>query len=393
MMFRCPWSVTSACLLGTHKSVITTLGRSQKRPLGGVVSNGLHSQWLHMVSRERGRPQRKPDPHRLTGEARHGSFCCHGNTDIRVNPADVTKQAAGPLTPPKPISSDRFGESTPCIRLPLGQQAEKHGHSARTCKSEQSAGVKNQNYRSPCGVTGKFNGSYMLTRRLWTPCPAGQSHYGLLTARARGVHRRAAQPATLDECLSAQNEARCRGQLRANAALYETVPAKGCAAVLVGLCTVGGEPSLLFTLRSSKLRGRHKGDVSFAGGKRDSSDRNVVDTALREAYEELGVAVTEDEVWGLLKPLRDRSGMLIAPVLANLGPLESLTLRPNPTEVEEIFTLTVAHLCNPQNRGYTHFRTGDHYSYTLPVFHNAKYRIWGLTAIALDQTLKVIMPV
>ncbi|KAI4901372.1 hypothetical protein NFI96_014156 [Prochilodus magdalenae] len=133
--------------------------------------------------------------------------------------------------------------------------------------------------------------------------------------------------------------------------------------------------------------------ICFAGGKRDPSDRNVVDTALREAREELGIAVTENKVWGVLKPLRDASGMMIAPVLANLGPLEALTFRPNPTEVEEIFTLTVAHVCDPQNRGYTHFRTGDRYGYTLPVFHNAKYRIWGLTAVALDHTLKLVMPI
>lgn len=61
-------------------------------------------------------------------------------------------------------------------------------------------------------------------------------------------------------------------------------------------------------------------------------------------------------------------------------------------KVEEVFTLTVAHVCNLQNRGYTHFRIGNRYGYTLPVFHNNKYRVWGLTAIALDSTLKLIMP-
>ncbi|KAM7399673.1 hypothetical protein PAMP_018921 [Pampus punctatissimus] len=209
---------------------------------------------------------------------------------------------------------------------------------------------------------------------------------------------------TWRECLSLKNENRCRLSLGPNLKLCEVEKErKGAsqsqrkdqgkwASVLVSLCSVEGEPAFLFTLRSSTLKGRHKGDVSFAGGKSDPSDRDVVATALREAWEELGVNVATDQVWGVLKPLRDMSGMMVAPVLANLGPLEDLSFKPNPGEVEEIFTLSLSHLCNPHNRGYTHFRTGDKYGYTLPVFRNGKHRVWGLTAVALDQTLKLIVP-
>ncbi|KAM9318490.1 mitochondrial coenzyme A diphosphatase NUDT8 isoform 2-T2 [Pholidichthys leucotaenia] len=198
--------------------------------------------------------------------------------------------------------------------------------------------------------------------------------YSLYSCQTIATHQAAPYVAdTLRDCLSPDNENRCRQSLGPNLKLYETQKVKKLgiqsqkrwASVLVSLCSVQGEPAFLFTLRSSTLKGRHKGDVSFAGGKSDPSDRDVVSTALREAREELGINVGAKCVWGVLKPLREF--------------------------VEEIFTLSLSHLCNPLNQGYTHFRTGDKYGYTLPVFRNGKHRVWGLTAMALDHTLKLIV--
>lgn len=85
-------------------------------------------------------------------------------------------------------------------------------------------------------------------------------------------------------------------------------------------------------------------------------------------------------------------GMLVVPVVANLGPLEDLTLSPNPDEVAEVFTLPLEHLLREENQGYTHFRTAGRYGYTLPVFLNGPHRIWGLTAIITELTLELLAP-
>ncbi|XP_065450536.1 mitochondrial coenzyme A diphosphatase NUDT8 isoform X2 [Chrysemys picta bellii] len=164
--------------------------------------------------------------------------------------------------------------------------------------------------------------------------------------------------------LSQENEQRCRGLLETSTRRYRQEAV--AAAVLVTLCSVSGYPALLYTLRSSTLTGHHKGDVSFPGGKCDSSDQDVIATALRETQEELGLHLGAESVWGVMKPL--------------------------PTGVEDVFTIPLSHLLQAQNHGYTHFCQQGRYSYTLPVFLNGRYRVWGLTAIITDLTLELLAP-
>ncbi|XP_044278670.1 nucleoside diphosphate-linked moiety X motif 8 isoform X2 [Varanus komodoensis] len=190
--------------------------------------------------------------------------------------------------------------------------------------------------------------------------------------------------------LSWENEQRCRGLLKASTNRYRQEEVS--AAVLVSLCSVAGDPAFLYTLRSHTLTGVHKGDVSFPGGKRDDSDQDVIATALRETSEELGLQLREDCVWGVMKPIPDRTKKLVAPVIANLGPLEHLILKPNPQEVEAVFTLSVPHLLQEENQGYTHFCHKGVYSYTLPIFLHGPHRVWGLTAILTELTLELLAP-
>ncbi|CAH1239443.1 NUDT8 [Branchiostoma lanceolatum] len=160
------------------------------------------------------------------------------------------------------------------------------------------------------------------------------------------------------------------------------------AAVLVPLCTVKGVPSVLFTLRSSRLRS-HQGEVSFPGGMCDSTDRDVVHTALRETEEELGIPSSSVDVWGSLKPIPDRRNtMTVVAVLGNVGEVDPAKLKVSPREVAAVFPLSFSHLLDPARQRYTTMkRHHDNYSYTMPVWLGGSHRVWGLTAIMLDQVL------
>lgn len=73
------------------------------------------------------------------------------------------------------------------------------------------------------------------------------------------------------------------------------------AAVLVALYVAGGELHAVFTQRRDDLR-RHAGEISFPGGRRDSTDSDLLFTALRETQEEIGLKPAAVDVIGALQP-------------------------------------------------------------------------------------------
>ncbi len=86
------------------------------------------------------------------------------------------------------------------------------------------------------------------------------------------------------------------------------------AAVLVPLCERDREAHVLLTRRASHLR-HHGGQYAFPGGRRDEGDRDAVETALREADEEVGIAPGDVRVLGLLDDYTTSSGFIVTPVV------------------------------------------------------------------------------
>lgn len=113
------------------------------------------------------------------------------------------------------------------------------------------------------------------------------------------------------------------------------VSPKGMAAVLVPLYEdEEGEVQVVLTQRSAKMK-THSGEVCLPGGKRDPEDVSDIETALREAQEELGLEPTDVEVLCQLPPLLSKHMLSVTPVVARIPP--GTRFVPNPSEVEAVF--------------------------------------------------------
>ena len=151
------------------------------------------------------------------------------------------------------------------------------------------------------------------------------------------------------------------------------------AAVLVGLVPRGEGIDVLLTRRHDGLR-THAGQVSFPGGRVDDDDSDVVDAALRETLEEVGIARGFVEPLGLLDPLATITGFRVWPVVARIDP--QADIRPDPREVAEVFEVPLAYLLDPANLSARRFVHGDRLR-TIWEYRYPTHRIWGATASIL----------
>ncbi|HEX3345257.1 MAG TPA: CoA pyrophosphatase [Polyangiaceae bacterium] len=123
---------------------------------------------------------------------------------------------------------------------------------------------------------------------------------------------------------------------RALAARGTRVPsgAGTAAAVLVPLFERDGEAHVWLALRPTSMRS-HAGQVAFPGGKHDATDATLLDTALRETHEELGIPRESVDVLGALDGVVTITGFTISPWVGWLAP--GVDVVPNADEVARVF--------------------------------------------------------
>jgi 8-oxo-dGTP pyrophosphatase MutT (NUDIX family) len=154
------------------------------------------------------------------------------------------------------------------------------------------------------------------------------------------------------------------------------------AAVLVPIYGHPEHPGLVFTERRADLR-RHAGEISFPGGRRDRPDEDLLDTALREAQEEIGLHPSRVEVVGALPPIGTFvTNYKVHPFVGLIG--SDLRFEPNPAEVETVLAFELEQL----REGFKMRRLVRRgVPIRTPTYSVGEHLIWGATARILGELL------
>jgi len=186
-----------------------------------------------------------------------------------------------------------------------------------------------------------------------------------------------ALPAQLTICLDAVPAGRARPQTEIG---HDD---DRLAAILVPLIWRNADWQIVLTKRAAHLP-HHAGQISFPGGKLERCDATLIDTALREAHEEISLAPPLVRIMGGLMPVRSPAGFIVQPIVGIIDNDIYTSLRPDPAEVDSIFTVPMTHIRQPDNFTLVPRQTEGRDNSFWVVAHPEHY-IWGLSARVLND--------
>jgi len=150
------------------------------------------------------------------------------------------------------------------------------------------------------------------------------------------------------------------------------------AAVLVIIHFHDGKPHIILTKRSSELK-NHAGQISCPGGTFSDSDKNLMQTAIRETFEEIGLRINEKDIIGNLQSVHTlTSNFTIVPYVAIVKSIGNL--KPDRKEIDAVLDVPLLDLLKTMMPDRGHVSFGELYK-----FEYDGNIVWGATARILKQ--------
>jgi 8-oxo-dGTP pyrophosphatase MutT (NUDIX family) len=158
------------------------------------------------------------------------------------------------------------------------------------------------------------------------------------------------------------------------------------SAVIIPLYKKQGHYYIVFIKRTEAVK-EHKGQISFPGGTRETGDKTLLDTALRECYEEIGLRPEDIDVLGELDDeITTTSNYVVAPFVGMIP--WPYRFSKNDDEVDEILEFPITELmdrrCLQPDTEFLNGKTIDSFTY-----HVQGRVIWGATARILNRLLDI----
>jgi 8-oxo-dGTP pyrophosphatase MutT (NUDIX family) len=168
---------------------------------------------------------------------------------------------------------------------------------------------------------------------------------------------------------------------------YITDNSRLSSAVLIPIYKKDGQYYIVFIKRTTTVK-THKGQISFPGGMRDTLDKTLLDTALRESLEEIGLRKEDVQVLGELDDeVTTTSNFIVTPFVALIPWPYRFTK--NIGEVDDILEVPIPSLldkdCLKPATEALNGKKVDSFAY-----HYRGAVIWGATARILNKLLDII---
>jgi 8-oxo-dGTP pyrophosphatase MutT (NUDIX family) len=147
-----------------------------------------------------------------------------------------------------------------------------------------------------------------------------------------------------------------------------------------------GEYCVLLNRRTDSVED-HKGEISFPGGRKEDGDRGLLDTALRETHEEMGVRPEDVEVLGELDDVVTRTSYLVSPFVGTIQ--QAYRFKPNGREVAQVIEIPFRELSSDQ--AYREeVRVVEGVPVRMPLYDVQGHVIFGATAQILRRFLEIL---